>query len=392
MHILIFWNEHWKYQIEAFNRSDITFDVMNVNQGLVEVSKCYNAKNIFSYNGPAWNKRTKEDEDNILKLYKKVLMENKYDYIFPAWMDSQLPALAIANEYFELKGIRPEPLEHLSGKDTYGKILKKLNISTPIIFDSKDSAKFPVICKPSFGTGGEGIKVCYNLEELEQFLKDDNNQKFYPYILQEYIEGTIVCVVGTITNKVVSIDLMHEIEITNPPYCAETAWKFPTEFRFLENLIEEDLKTFSSYINLDNTPFMLDLVVDSFGKYYFIDFSPRISSSIYHLMYYTNNANYFYNVFNKIVNGIDFEVNMKHSFLLRHFKFDTGIIKSIHYENVQNIKELNLPAENDIVREIKNDFDIHSNGYYSVIAGDSLDDVERVWDILINSIQVEYQS
>ena len=231
MHILIFWNELWDYQIEAFSRPDVTFDVINTSQGLVDVTRCSNAKNIFSYNGPAWNKRTKIDEENIITLYKKVLAENKYDYIFPAWMDSKLPALAIANEYYQLKGIKPKSLERLAGKHVYGKILKELNICTPVIFESSESLKFPVICKPSFGTAGEGIKICHDNDELANCL--DNNKKLQPYIIQEYVQGKTVCFIGHISEHKVFIDLIYDIETSESPYCIETGYTFPSSYEFI---------------------------------------------------------------------------------------------------------------------------------------------------------------
>jgi len=389
--ILIFWNFLWKYHIDSFKNNNITYDIVDVCRYFDKSEFVSNGKNKFTYNGPYWNEQTEEDKENILTLYKKVLHETKYDYIFPCWMDSDLPALAYANEYYKLKGLKSKPLKSILGKSVYGEILKKLNISVPKIYQDIDHVEFPMICKPSFGSAGEGIKICYDSEELSNFLSNSDNKKYQPYILQEYILGTTVEVIGNVVNGKVSIDLILNIETSKPPYCAEIGYTFPSSADFIEHSVKRDVEKFINHIELDDTPFMLDLIVDKDEQYYFIDFSPRVSFSIYLLMHYMGNADYCYNIANKVLNRVDFTVKKQKSVIHRHFCFEPGIVNSIEYINDENIKELRLPKISDTISEIKNDFDVASNSYFCIIIGDSLIEAEKTWDRINNSIVITYK-
>jgi predicted ATP-grasp superfamily ATP-dependent carboligase len=389
--LLLFWNFLWKYHIDSFKKNNVTYDIIDVCRYFDKSEFVNNGRNKFTYDGPYWNEQTEEDKENILTLYKKVLYETKYDYIFPNWMDSDLPALAYANEYYKLKGLKPKPLKSILGKSVYGEILKELNIPVPKVYEDTDRAEFPIICKPSFGSAGEGIKICYNLEELTNFLFDPDNKKYHPYILQEYILGSTVEVIGKVVGGEISIDLILDIETSKSPYCAEIGYTFPSSADFIEYSVKKDIEKFINHIELDDTPFMLDLIVDKDGKYYFIDFSPRVSFSIYLLIHYMGNADYCYNIANKILNNVDYTVKKQKSVIHRHFCFEPGIVNSIEYANDENIKELRLPKISDTIKEIKNDFDVASNSYFCIIVGDSLVEAEKTWDNINKSIIITYK-
>jgi glutathione synthase/RimK-type ligase-like ATP-grasp enzyme len=62
-----------------------------------------------------------------------------------------------------------------------------LNIQNEI---KNTSLKFPIICKPTHGTGGTDIKICNNIAEINIYRKqylNTNNKSGYGLILQEYI-------------------------------------------------------------------------------------------------------------------------------------------------------------------------------------------------------------
>jgi hypothetical protein len=168
-------------------------------------------------------------------------------------------------------------------------------------------------------------------------------------------------------------------------------YSFPSPADFIEHSLKKDIEKFLSHTKLNDTPFMLDLIIDENGKYYFIDFSPRISTSIYLLVHYMGNEDYFYNLANKILNGVDFIMKKQKSVIHRNFCFEPGIVDSIEYTNDENIKELRLPKISDTIKEIKNDYDVHHNEYFCVIIGDSLTEAEKTWEKVNKSIKICYK-
>lgn len=396
--LLVIWNDLWHYQIESFKSNCVIYDIIDIWKDFNQSDFINNGRNRFVYPGPRWFEQSIDDKKNIASLYKNILSNNKYDYIFPTWMDVDVEPWADANELLNLKGIRPSAAQYLKSKNDYGKILKELKISTPQIYATLldyqyiENLKFPLICKPTLGTSGEGIKICNNYQELEKFLTDSNNQRYYPYIIQEYIIGTTVCVVGHISNGKTFVDLIYDIETSDPPYCIETGYKFPSIFNFIEESVRNDIETFANHIDLDNTPFMLDLIVDSEGNYYFIDFSARISYSIYQLMYYLGNSDYFYNLANKILNNKDFCIKKEKSYIYRHFMFPTGVVESTQYRKFSDIKELNLPLPNQKIDEFKNDFDVNVTECFAIVVSDNLKKSEQTWKDLKESIKLIYKS
>ena len=108
-------------------------------------------------------------------------------------------------------------------------------------------------------------------------------------------------------------------------------------------------------------------------------------------MHYIGNSDYFYNLANKILNKVEFNVKKEKCYLLRHFNFDAGIVESIEYTANDNIIEITLPKSLDNIKEIKNDFDISSNGYFCILTGNSLDELEQSFLTLYQSIKLVYK-
>lgn len=391
--ILIIWNEGWACQIDAFKINRVPFDLyVGYNFGCSFDSY----RHIFYNYRSFWNDQSNEEVKSVATYVSNIIKKNNYDYIFPTFVDKYIEYWAYQNEKFNLKGIKPSSAQHLKSKNRYYKILKEQEISVPVIYGIIEEYKniknlqFPLICKPIQGTGSEGIKICFDNKDLETFLND--NQEFFPYIIQEYIEGTTVCVIGHIVNGRTVIDLIYDIETSSSPYCVETGFTFPSKFNYIEKLIQKDIDRFAKFIGLDDSPFMLDVIIDKQGKYFFIDFGARISVSIYRLMYYLDNADYFYNLANRILNGIDFSVKKEKSYICRHIILNSGQIKSITYKNLEGIVDYNLPKVGDIIIECKNDFDTALQNYFVISVGDSIEEAELNYIDFKNSIEVVYQS
>lgn len=374
--ILIFWNPLWIYQIDAFLDNDIDIDIFVASKEYSLTEKIKNkVKNIYYYDGPWWNGRTVEDEDNIIALIIEIFSKNRYDFVFPDWTDNDIEFFATINERANIPGIKD--YKSVYGKHRYYEIFNKLSIPTPLTF--VDDHRYPLIYKPSYGTAGEGICVCNSKEELQKVL----NIRHEHHILQQYINGETFCVVGHVYRSTVNIDLIYDIEITSPPFCAEIGFVFPSRFSHLELKIKKFIQKFVDYINLDNSPFMFDLIIDSDENFFFIDFSPRVSNTIHDLMYYIDNKDYFYNFANKILNNIDFTLKNSKCFIKRNFLINDCVDKKSKYILNDGIMELQISKNKDHL--IKNDVDVECKTGYIIATGNNLDSCYKTLEIFLDT-------
>jgi len=381
--ILIVWNELWKYQLNPFLNNSYNIDILSVSKEHHPKEISQFVDHVFYYNGPKWIDQTEKDHIEIKNLFRKIFKENKYDYIFPTWYDRDIDFYSYINEKCNLIGIKK--YHNIQNKKTYYDIFNQLEIPSPRNYI--DVKEFPVICKPSNGSGSQGIQIFFNEIDLNIFLRSENYNS--SYIIQQYIKSQTICVVGHVHEKEVFIDLIYDIEISDPPYCIETGFKFPSKFNYLNLIIKEHLQKFINYIELDNSPFMLDVLVKENEEFFFIDFSARISYSIYELMYYTNNENYFYNLANKFLNDVEFSVNNDNSYIYRHILFDKKTIKEFKYDLNEGIVEFSVP-KNRLIGKIKNDFDTYDNTARVIVVGNNLDLCEKYFFEFLKSLEVEF--
>jgi hypothetical protein len=378
--ILIFWNPEWIYQIDTFIENNCYIDIVVLSTEHTVSKKIQQHVNqVYYYAGPKWNERLEEDGVNIINLVNEIFSKNRYDFVFPDWLDRDIEFFATINERAKIPGIKD--YKSIYGKHRYYEIFNKLSIPTPLIFI--DSHHYPLIYKPSYGTGGQGIYICNSKEELRKVLNTRNEH----YVLQQYINGTTFCVVGHVHQFTVNIDLIYDIEITSPPFCAEIGFVFPSKFSHLEFKIKKFIQSFVDYINLNNSPFMFDLIIDADENFFFIDFSPRIATSIHDLMYYIDNKDYFYNITNKILNDIDFTLKKTKCFVKKMFLMDNYSDKKFRYILNDGIKELQLLTNKDQL--IKDDVDVEYNTGHVIATSDNLDSCYKTLEnfLDINSIE-----
>ncbi|APM39640.1 carbamoyl-phosphate synthase large subunit [Clostridium kluyveri] len=98
-----------------------------------------------------------------------------------------------------LLGTSFESIDLAEDREKFRILLKKLNINSPIggsVTSLKEAYKlvseigYPVIVRPSYVIGGRAMKVVYNPEELERYLKEAVNlSKEHPVLVDKYILG-----------------------------------------------------------------------------------------------------------------------------------------------------------------------------------------------------------
>lgn len=358
-----------------------------------------------------------KDRDEILKEVERAISDLDYHYIYPLFPDTFVEAIGEINERYDLPGIKSRAAKFLNNKSKYYSIWKELGISHPIVYAeipafceithiSKDIV-FPCIVKPSSGFSSLGVQIIENKKDLLNFFKDVDRQthqhqekhkdKFKniqylsmgnSYLVQEYIDGSIISVTGMIKNHKIDIDLIYEIETDCYPYAAETGFKYPTEYDKNEfrKKITEDMYKFFKYIDLNDSPFMLDIVVKN-NKLYYIDFAARLSAITFNLFIKTNEIDFSTKVVNKILLDKDYRINLN-PFVWRKIPLRNGLLKRIEFPDAQLADLIDYPESSQIMLT-RNDFAVAHNGKI-LVTGNSIEEVENKFFKITNSMVVEY--
>ncbi len=108
-------------------------------------------------------------------------------------------------QFFEEKNIKvlgtlPEGIDAAEDRKKFDAMLEKLGIDRPKgkgVFKIQDGMEmanklgYPVLVRPSYVLGGQGMEICWEEKELEYYLKDAlNKDTKNPILIDKYLEGT----------------------------------------------------------------------------------------------------------------------------------------------------------------------------------------------------------
>lgn len=358
-----------------------------------------------------------DTRDQFLNLLDELVKTRSYDYIFPTFPDHHMKLIAELNQKFNIPGINLQAYEKLKEKINYYPIWEKLGISVPTTYQTvanketldhiSTTIDFPCLVKPSGGMSGLGIKIITSQNDLVDFFKDVDvkvhdyqeqhgtrfkNFEYYSadtdYLIQEYVNGPVVSVIGHVFNKEVSLDLLYDIEANCYPYAAETALIYPSKYTTVDLIeyLKLKLELFVSEIDLDNCPFMLDIIIKD-GAIYFIDFAPRMSAGA-HLLKYAGEEHYASKLTKKMLNGSVMHLNLHKCSMKKGLSLKPGTIDTIAIKEEQLAEYIKLPTNNK-VNLPRNDVSISNNGYV-YMSGTSLEELENKYRLLIQSMEVVY--
>lgn len=148
------------------------------------------------------------------------------------------------------------------------------------LIHSADEAKdlfFPVICKPRDNSGSRGVKLCRDVNELQECIDEAlDNSKLDTVLVEEFIEG-----------REFSIETLHyegkndviqftEKKTTEFPYNVELCHKQPANLTDHERQqIREIISKIAACMNFENCPSHTELKVNDRGIFV-IETSPRL--------------------------------------------------------------------------------------------------------------------
>jgi biotin carboxylase len=383
---------------------------------IVDLSYVLLTDDVLKHEQVLGNKIVLNEKLNKLVITDKIkehYQDTPLDYIYPSWFDFRIMAMAHINEKLNIPGLGLDAALKIFDKLTYQTILEKEGITLPKIISCLDpyseqyfynNAVFPLIAKPVKGTGSLGVKVLQSTKEATDFFKDydtpfnsfcekgQTGYKHYDYhclgscyILQEYIDGDLVSVSGHVINNKVNVDLVYDIKSSELPYRAEIGFTYPSKHNKekLTTIIKKIIKT----LEIDNSPFMMDFIYKD-TTFYLIDFSARFSTSTQYIMNYLGEKDYAFNVVNKILNNVDFDIDLQNCISIRHLPIEKGKIKYINIDTTECVTA-QLPETGSQHYSSRIDAYAGNKGFIVAESNDLLSLEEKVNRIL-KTLEVEY--
>ncbi len=199
-------------------------------------------------------------------------------------------------------------------KDQYLSILQENGLPIPKIYavlkDNQEpsesliqSLEFPCLCKPASGTGGIGVFLAQNAQDLqtlysyEKKLTDQNDISLYyrnktkkgfrnylynsnpmggRYIFQKYILGRVFSISAAKYKNQLYSAFCYEIHSVKNAFFAEQGFSWPIDQTIEEKMIQLTTDLAKS-LNYPDGPLMVDFIYDENYQLHVIDAGPRAS-------------------------------------------------------------------------------------------------------------------
>lgn len=136
---------------------------------------------------------------------------------------------------------------------------------------------FPVICKPRDNSGSRGVKLCRNLQELQECIDEAlQYSKLDTVLVEEFIEGREFSIEGLHYDGKSEVVQFTEKKTTEFPYNVELGHKQPANLTDEQrNAIREIVSKIGTALKFENCPSHTELKVNERGIFV-IETSPRL--------------------------------------------------------------------------------------------------------------------
>lgn len=148
------------------------------------------------------------------------------------------------------------------------------------LIHNTDEAKdfyFPVICKPRDNSGSRGVKLCRNLQELQECIDEAlQYSKLDTVLVEEFIEGREFSIEGLHYDGKSEVIQFTEKKTTEFPYNVELGHKQPANLTDEQrDAIREIISKIGATLKFENCPSHTELKVNDRGIFV-IETSPRL--------------------------------------------------------------------------------------------------------------------
>jgi len=230
----------------------------------------------------------------LLQLVREISRDHRIDAaLLASGLDDSQDVLVEINELVPILGNHPETIKKVRNKTTFFHELKRIGVPHPETAIAKDFGEargkskdigYPVIVKPSCGSGGVGVRKAQNIHELERAYKDVSLLS-NEVVIQERISGIPASAsfissakgVATLTLNQQLLG-MHKVYQKEPfGYCGNivplSASKIVTDT--CKSVVEKVALHFA-LVGSNGT----DLIISKDGSPYVIEVNPRFQGTL----------------------------------------------------------------------------------------------------------------
>ena len=356
--------------------------------------------------------------------------QHHIDCILPsAATDMILTAISLINEEFGLPGINTAQATLFGRKMPYMYHLSEQGVSVPRMLavvmpgDELNLERFdfqyPVICKPDRGTGSKGIYVAENEDQLRWFFgpsdrPDDFSEKARrvhdrlsdgslrnyvyhgeggAYFVEPFIDGPCISIGGTVDASGLSVDCIHEVDVTPLPYRSETGYSFqvnpPAE---LKAAVDELVGKLEATLPFPNGAWRTDCIWSD-GRLHVVDVAPRMCTTASQALAWSANhfTDYAAGVIESIIHGErQTELNPHENVHCRVLDLPKGVVKKVMEPEDLYCDEEEMPWEGTRIYEPRNDLQSWGRGYV-LTCGSTIEQARRDVDAYLEELIIEME-
>jgi len=276
------------------------------------------------------------DFDKIKEIYKK----EKIDYIIPgSGEQAYLNAVVLSKELNICAFDEIDTAKLIHNKWKFKEFCVKNKIPTPKgqFFDkSFDSKKinFPLIVKPTILSGGRGVSIARDEEQLhDSILNASKNDS--EIVIEEFIEGSLVAYSVFLKESKVLFGFLGKDESYKNKYLITTAYPICIK-KCVENKIRSYVEKIARELSLVDGMFHLQIIIRDEIPY-FIDVTRRIPGDLYpNLIELCNGVDYSKAVIKSYI-GLEINdefINQEDKFYVRHCVMSpkNGLLEDIYID------------------------------------------------------------
>lgn len=143
--------------------------------------------------------------------------------------------------------------------------------------EEAEDLSFPIICKPRDNSGSRGVKLCRDVNELQECIDEAlDNSKLDTVLVEEYIEGREFSIETLHYDGKSEVIQFTEKKTTEFPYNVELGHKQPANLTDIERQqIRDIISNIAACMRFENCPSHTELKVNDRGVFV-IETSPRL--------------------------------------------------------------------------------------------------------------------
>ena len=235
----------------------------------------------------------------------------------------------------EILGTQLNDIDAAEDRERFDEILEKLNIKRPAgdtVFEEDEAIEvanrlgYPVLVRPSYVLGGQGMEIAYNDKDIKEFMKIINSQselKEHPILIDKYLTGKEVEVDAICDGKDILIPgIMEHVERAGV-HSGDSISVYPA--RTLSDSIKETIYKYTKALAKELN--VIGLVNIQFVIYkdevYIIEVNPRSSRTVPYISKVTT------------VPMVDLATKVILGHSLESLGYGTGIYKESEYSCVK---------------------------------------------------------